>query len=144
MYEQIKLSYKPTIKSTDRIKVLSSHHAVNFLREHWDEDLEHIESFYILVLNRANCIVGHKLLSKGGVSGTVADIRVIFQVAILMNASGIIVSHNHPSGNTTPSNEDIKLTNKIKQAGELFDIKLLDHIILTDVNYYSFTDMGQL
>lgn len=144
MNQEVKITYKPIIKQSDRVKVLSSKNANDYLREHWDDDIQHVETFYILLLDRANSIVGHKLLSKGGISGTVADIRVIFQVAILMNASGLILSHNHPSGNTTPSNEDIKLTQKVKQAGELFDIKVLDHLILTEEYYYSFSDSGQL
>jgi DNA repair protein RadC len=84
-------------------------------------------------------------VSKGGISGTVTDVRVILQAAIKTNASGIIVCHNHPSGNLNPSESDSKLTQKIKEAGNIMDIQLLDHLILTtDDNYYSFADNGLL
>ena len=84
-------------------------------------------------------------VSKGGISGTVTDVRILFQAAIKANASGIIVCHNHPSGNLNPSESDTKLTQKIKEAGNLMDIQLLDHLILTtDDSYYSFADNGLL
>jgi DNA repair protein RadC len=140
--QEVKLSYKPQIRPEDRIKITSSSEAVEYLRNIWDEDIEHVESFYIILLNRSNTILGYKMLSKGGITGTVADVRVIFQTAILMNASGIILSHNHPSGNLHPSDEDVKLTKKVKDASHLFDIKILDHIILTEYNYYSLLESG--
>jgi DNA repair protein RadC len=96
-------------------------------------------------MNRSNSVLGILEISKGGISGTVTDVRLIFQAAIKANASGIIVCHNHPSGNLNPSESDTKLTQKIKEAGNLMDIQLLDHLILTtDDNYYSFADNGLL
>ena len=84
------------------------------------------------------------ILSQGGIAGTVVDLKLLFSVALKCVASGIIIFHNHPSGTTIPSTSDIKLTNKIKQAGEMLDIKLLDHIILTKKGYYSFADEGKI
>jgi DNA repair protein RadC len=84
------------------------------------------------------------VVSKRGISGSIADIRIIFQAAIKANASGLIICHCHPSGNLNPSESDIKLTQKIKEAGNLMDIQLLDHLILTSESYYSFSDNGLL
>jgi DNA repair protein RadC len=96
-------------------------------------------------MNRSNSVLGIMAVSKGGLSGTVTDVRLIFQGAIKANASGIIVCHNHPSGNLKPSESDTKITRKIKEAGNLMDIQLLDHLILTmDGSYYSFADNGLL
>jgi len=100
----------------------------------------------MLLLNRANKVLGITTISEGGLSGTVTDIRLIFQYAIKGNASGIIVAHNHPSGNQNPSESDLKITQKIKEAGNLLDIQLLDHIILTPESeiYRSLADEGQI
>jgi len=106
-------------------------------------DLKH-EEFWILFLNRANKVINQMKLSQGGVSGTVTDVRIIMKKALEYLASGIIVCHNHPSGNLTPSEADIKITRKIKEAGELIDIQLLDHLIISEKNYYSFADNGIL
>jgi DNA repair protein RadC len=83
-------------------------------------------------------------VSKGGISGTVTDVRIILKNAVLLTASGVIVAHNHPSGNLNPSESDIKITTKIKEAGNLLDIQLLDHLIIYDSDYYSFADNGVL
>jgi len=114
--------------------------------ENWDLDsIEHIEEFKLLLMNRSNSVLGIMPVSKGGLSGAVTDVRLIYQGAIKANASGIIVCHNHPSGNLNPSESDIKITQKIKEAGNLMDIQLLDHLILTmNGSYYSFADNGLL
>jgi len=104
-------------------------------------DLDH-EEFWIILLNRANDVIGKHAISKGGVSGTVADTKIIFKYAIDNLASSIILCHNHPSGNLNPSEADINLTNKLKKAGELMEIPVLDHVIFTDERYYSFADEG--
>jgi DNA repair protein RadC len=106
-------------------------------------DLPH-EEFWILFLNRSNKIISKMKLSQGGVSGTVTDIRIIMKKAIEHLASGIIVCHNHPSGNLNPSESDIQITNKIKESGKLLDIQLYDHLIISDKDYYSFADNGLL
>ena len=100
------------------------------------------ESFYILLLNRANKIIRHIEISEGGISGTVADPKKIFKRALEHNATSIILSHNHPSGSVNPSDADIRLTKKLKSAGEMLDVPVLDHIIIGDEKYYSFADEG--
>jgi DNA repair protein RadC len=106
-------------------------------------DLAH-EEFWILFLNRSNKVINRMKLSQGGISGTVTDVRMVMKRAIEYLASGIIVCHNHPSGNLNPSESDNKITRKIKEAGELMDIQLLDHLIISDKDYYSFADNGIL
>ena len=106
-------------------------------------DLLH-EEFWILFLNRSNKVINKMKLSQGGISGTVTDVRIVMKKAIEYLASGIIVCHNHPSGNLNPSESDSKITQKIKEAGNLMDIQLLDHLIISDKDYYSFADNGLL
>jgi DNA repair protein RadC len=106
-------------------------------------DLQH-EEFWILLINQANEVFGREMLSVGGTSSTVVDVKLIFKAAIDAKASAIIAIHNHPSGSLKASKEDIKVTNKIKSAGEMLDIKLLDHLIVSERGYYSFSDDGQL
>jgi DNA repair protein RadC len=104
-------------------------------------DLQH-EEFWILFLNRSNKVINRMKLSQGGISGTVTDIRMIMKKAIENLASGIIACHNHPSGNLSPSESDTRITQKIKDAGNLMDIQLLDHLIISDKDYYSLADNG--
>ena len=106
-----------------------------------------IESFYICALNRSNKIIGIELISKGGVSGTVVDMKIVFKALLELGASNFILAHNHPSGNRQPSQADIDLTKKAKQAGKTLDMNLLDHIIVLGEsidNYYSFADEAML
>jgi len=107
------------------------------------EDLTH-EEFWILFLNRANRVTGRMKISQGGVSGTVTDVRIVMKKAIESLASGLVICHNHPSGNNSPSDSDIRITQKIKEAGALMDIQLLDHLIIAGKDYYSFADNGAL
>jgi DNA repair protein RadC len=107
------------------------------------EDLPH-EEFWILFLNRANRVTGRMKISQGGVSGTVTDVRIVMKKAIESLASGLVICHNHPSGNNSPSDADIRITQKIKEAGALMDIQLLDHLIIAGREYYSFADNGTL
>lgn len=102
------------------------------------------EEFWILFLNRSNKVINRMKLSQGGVSGTVTDVRIVLKKAVECLASGIIVCHNHPSGNLNPSESDSKITRKIKEAGDLLEIQLLDHLIITDRDYYSFADNGNI
>jgi DNA repair protein RadC len=104
-------------------------------------DLHH-EEFWIVFLNRANCIIGKNQVSKGGMSGTVADPRMIFKAALDQKAVSIILFHNHPSGNNQPSTADIQLTKNIVEAGKVLEITVLDHIIVTQHGFYSFADEG--
>ncbi len=106
-------------------------------------DLPH-EEFWILLLNRANHIVDKHLISRGGISGTVADTRIIFKLAVEGLASSVILCHNHPSGNLKPSQADIDLTKRLAEAGHVMDIPVIDHLIVSDAGYYSFSDEGKL
>lgn len=106
-------------------------------------ELQH-EEFWIIFLNNANKIQLKTQMSKGGITGTLVDTRLIFKQALELSATGLILCHNHPSGTLKPSTSDINLTNKIKKGGEVLDIKVLDHIIITEEKYYSFADEGIL
>lgn len=106
-------------------------------------DLNH-EEFWVLLLNRANKISSKHLISKGGQAGTVADPKIIFNTALQHHAASVILAHNHPSGNLKPSQADIDLTRKLKSAGAFLDIPVLDHLIVTDSGFFSFTDEGML
>jgi len=140
---EIQLSYKSNIKPSQRPKINSSRDAHTVLKETWDETkIELVEQFKVMLTNRANKVLGIFEVSTGGISGTVADPKLIFAAAIKAAASGIILSHNHPSGNSQPSQADIDLTRKIREAGRFLEIQLLDHIIITTEGYYSFADEG--
>jgi DNA repair protein RadC len=106
-------------------------------------DLAH-EEFWILYLNRSNKVISRMKLSQGGISGTVIDVRLILKKAVECLASGIILCHNHPSGNLNPSEADTKITKKIREAGKYMDVQLLDHLIISEKDYYSFADNGLL
>lgn len=124
-------------------KVSNSRDSFEFLKKVFDRrTLQLQESFVVIYLNRANHILGYYKHSIGGITGTVADPRLIFATAIASASSGIILSHNHPSGNLTPSQADIDLTRKIKEGGKLLEVQLLDHLIITKTGYYSFADEG--
>jgi DNA repair protein RadC len=138
---EIQVSYNTN--SRVKQKITSSASAYEILKANWNEGrLELQEEFKVLLMNRANDVLGIYNMSMGSVSGTVVDIRLLFAVALKCNASGILISHNHPSGNLNPSDADKEITKKIKQASELFDIKMVDHIIITNFGYYSFLDSG--
>ncbi|MBC7913573.1 MAG: JAB domain-containing protein [Pyrinomonadaceae bacterium] len=142
---EINITYRPKFKASERPKVSSSKDLYNVLYNSWNlEILELQEQFKIILLNRANRILGIYEVSTGGLAGTVADPKLIFSAALKSCASSIILSHNHPSGNLTPSQADLNLTKKIKNGGELLDIAILDHLIITADSYYSFADEGLL
>lgn len=126
----------------DKVQVTSSQHLYEYIKPVL-EDLPH-EEFWIVLLSRANKIIGKQLIGRGGISETTADIKLIFKKSIESLASAIILAHNHPSGNLKPSQSDLNLTKKIKDAAKLFDISILDHLIIGDGNYYSFNDEGVL
>jgi len=104
----------------------------------------HYEEFWIIILNRANKVLKEVNISEGGLSGTIADPKKIFKIALDMHAASVILCHNHPSGNTQPSEADIRLTKKLKDAGNLLEISILDHLIVGDEKYYSFADEGMI
>lgn len=124
-------------------KVTNSKDSFEFLRKVFDRrTLQLQESFVVVYLNRANQILGYYKHSIGGITGTVADPRIIFATGVASACSGIILSHNHPSGNLNASQADIDITKKIKQGGKLLEIQLLDHLIVTKTSYFSFADEG--
>jgi len=142
---EIQLAYKSNVKPSQRPKITGSKDAYQVFKESWDASkLELLEQFKAIFTNRANKVLGMLEVSTGGIAGTVADPRLIFVAALKAAASGIIISHNHPTGNLTPSQADIELTKKIKEAGKFLEIQLLDHIIMTSEGYFSFADEGLL
>jgi DNA repair protein RadC len=142
---EVELVYKSKVKASNRPVIGSSKDAYGVLKQSWDENkIEFVEQFKVMFLNKANKVLGIYDVSTGGISGTVADPRVIFVAALKANACAIIISHNHPSGNLKPSRQDELLTEKIKQGGQLLDIRLLDHVIISTEGYYSFADLGLL
>lgn len=137
--QEIKVSY--TSGNRDKIKITNSKDSYELLLSCWSQKtIELQEEFKVLLLNRNNQVLGIYPLSKGGVSGTVVDAKLVFSVALKCNASSIIIAHNHPSGNLKPSEADTRLTQKLKEAGNYLDVKVLDHIILSREGYYSFAD----
>jgi len=140
--QEIDILYRNKVKRSEMPKVTSSQDAYDYLIGVWSLHIERVEEFAILCLNRANKVLGWSKISQGGLSGTVADPKVIFQVALKSNASSIILCHNHPSGTINPSDNDIKLTKKLKSAGEFLELQVLDHLIITTDTYFSFADEG--
>lgn len=144
---ELSLSYKRSLQLSDpQYKQLNSSLKVsNLLRQIWDIDqLEVRESFYLLCFSTGLDLLGYQKISEGGLDAVMVDLRILFSIVLLSRATSIIVAHNHPSGTLKPSEADKTLTNRIAQAGELFSIRLNDHIILTESSYYSFRDEGLL
>ncbi|MHC1731336.1 MAG: JAB domain-containing protein [Bacteroidales bacterium] len=140
---EVRLKYSSRVSASDRPQVRCSTHALELFRETWDkETIELYEECKLMLLNRANKVLGIAQISQGGISGTVTDVRIILQYALKANASGIILCHNHPSGNEQPSEADLKISSKLKEAAMIHDITLLDHLIITNDGYYSMADMG--
>lgn len=141
--EQVELIYRNKTKATDRPKAGSTSEAYNILRQDWDNDtINLVEEFKLMALDRNLRVMSIATISKGGMSGTIVDLKIVFATALLRRAQRIIVAHNHPSGNATPSNQDVSITQKIKKAGDLLDIPLDDHIIITDEGYCSMQEQG--
>ncbi len=140
---ELTASYSPN-KNVPVAKLTSSDKVQQFIRKIFPVQLEYREAMVCVYLNRANTTIGYSIVSIGGVAGTICDPKIIFQTALLCHASAFILCHNHPSGNLKPSRADIQLTEKIKHGGELLDIMLLDHIILTADGYLSFADEALL
>ena len=126
------------------VKIKSSKNIDLFVRNFWHSDIEIYESMFMITLNNANDTTGFMKISQGGVSGTVVDFKIIAKYAIENLATGVVICHNHPSGNLKPSGADKYMTEKLKKALGLFDIKLIDHLIITAESYFSFSDSGKL
>ncbi len=138
---EIKVSYSNT--NLEKIKVTNSQILFDVIIKQWNLDIiQYQEEVKVVLLNRANIVLGIYEMSKGGISGTVVDIRIILGVALKCNASSIVLVHNHPSGNLNPSEQDKVITKKLKNACELLDLNLLDHLIITNTDYYSCKDNG--
>ena len=143
---EFSISYKTKGNPALRQQITSSKDIAEICRKCFDSDtIDWVESFIVMGFNRANRLLGFYKVSQGGVDRTAVDAKVIFQFALLCNASLLVLCHNHPSGSIRPSHSDEITTRKLKEAGELLDIKLLDHVILgADGEYYSFCDEGML
>ncbi len=142
---EVELVYKTTVKPSQRPKINSVKDCYELLKELWNENtIEMQEEFKVMLLNRGNKVIGIYEASAGGLTGTVADPRLILAAAIKSLAVSIVLSHNHPSGNLKPSKADEELTQKIKVAASYHDIRVIDHIIITIEGYYSFADEGLL
>jgi DNA repair protein RadC len=138
---EIEIKYSTRVKPSEMQKVVTSADAYQVLKQIYP-NLEHREYFYMLCLNRNNKVLGYSLISMGGLSGTVVDVRIIFQTALKSSCCSLILSHNHPSGNLVPSEAYKDINKKIKEAGKFLDIPVLDHLILTPETYLSFADEG--
>lgn len=125
---------KPTISSSNSAYLVLKNHL---------SDLR-TEEFWAIFLNQSNKIIHIAQLTQGGISQSIVDVRILFKTALEHFSTGIIIAHNHPSGNLKPSREDIEITQKVKEAGKLLTIQLLDHLIITQNSYFSFSDEGLL
>ncbi len=140
---EVQLSYKPHFNAQERPQINSSNKAYEVLLDSWDMNLiSFIEQAKMILLNRNNRVLGIVNLSIGGGGSTVMDCRVIFAIALKATATSIILCHNHPSGNLRPSNEDVRITEKLKQAGKLLEIEVHDHLIISGDGYFSLADEG--
>lgn len=140
--DEITISYKRN--NNYKIKILSSRDASEVARSIISDNIEYIEYFYVIALNNSNQVLGVKKISSGGITGTMVDVRIIFQTLLKAHGTSFIIFHNHPSGTLVASNADKHITKKIKEASQLLDIRLLDHIIVTKDSYFSFADENLL
>lgn len=120
--------------------IKSSKDAYNVISQYYGDDIDVFESFFLLLLNTSNNTIGYAKISQGGIAGTIVDVKIIAKYCIDSLCSGVVLAHNHPSGNCNPSDADRKVTSRIKEALKLIDVLVLDHIILTSDDYFSFGD----
>ena len=140
---EIQIKYNPKVSAFDRPQIKSSQDAFIQFMLFLDTQQFYIkEEAAVLYLNRANRVIGGYKLSMGGITGTIVDIRIILGIALKSLSCGIIIAHTHPSGELVPSTNDRDFTLKLKEAGKVMDIKLLDHLIIADGRFYSFADEG--
>ena len=137
---EVRAIYSIKVPAKDRVKIINPDVPHGILKSFYDKTgmMEQKEIFTCLYLDRSNKVLGLAKISEGSNCATIVDIQYIFRLALLMNASQVILCHNHPSGTTTPSEADRLITRKLKDAGELMDIKIIDHIIITSDSYLSF------
>ena len=142
---EVHMIYQNKVKAAERPQIKNSQDAYEILKANWSDQIGLLEEFYILLLDRANRVMGRYLVSQGGMAGTVVDAKIIFACALKCRASSILLAHNHPSCSLYPSQPDKDLTRKLTQGGEVLDILVLDHLILSpEGGYYSFADEGLL
>ena len=140
---EIELVYKTKVKASERSFINSSKTAYQLaLQSRNPNTIEFFEQFKIRLINQSNKVLGIYEVSSGGISGTVVDLRLIFAAALKANAVSLIMIHNHPSGQIRPSEADKQITRKVREAGSILNITLLDHLIITPETYYSFADDG--
>ena len=133
-------SYTPI----EAVTINSTETAANYCKKFYTDDIDVYESVFILMLNRANVTTAFAKISQGGITGSVVDVTLISKYVVNNLAKGVIICHNHPSGQLKPSNEDIKITEKLSTALKFLDSKLLDHIIITKASYYSFAENNNI
>lgn len=126
------------------VKIKDSKTAYEFIMNFYGDDVEIYESVFALFLNNANNTIGYAKISQGGITGTVVDIKIIAKYAVESMATSVILAHNHPSGKLYPSEQDNQMTERVKLALKTLDISLLDHLIITNLSYFSYGDEGKL
>lgn len=140
---EVELSYKSTSRKKQKITMASDVYGM-LLPTFREGTISYKEYFKVMFLNQNQEVLGYTQIAEGGITETSADVRLILQAALLTNATAIILAHNHPSGSLRPSQQDISLTEQVRKAAEIMRIRVLDHLILSDDNYYSFADEGLL
>lgn len=140
---EIKISYSHKVKPSNQVSIKCSRDVYDYVAPLWP-DIDYKERFAMLMLSRSNKVLGLSWISQGGISGTIVDVRLIFQAALKANATSIILVHNHPSGQLEASDADLRITRKIKSGGDVLDITVLDHVIITSEKFISLADEGQL
>ena len=142
---EVGLTYRNRVPKKDRKQILDSYTAYKVLKDNYsDETIDYRETFKVLYMNQGCQVLGCSTISEGGITNTLADVRMILQGALLTNATAMVLAHNHPSGSTRPSRQDDELTSKVVDAARLLDIKVADHIILTSEDFYSYNDEGRI
>lgn len=141
---KIELKLVKQLTPHPQITIKDSTTVAKYAKEIYPVGIEHREAVIAIYLNRQNETIGHDTISVGGVSSSIADMKMIFQPLFACNASSLILVHNHPSGNLKPSKSDIDLTSKVKEVATLLDAPLLDHVIITENSHFSFSDEGIL
>ena len=137
---EIAVSYSDTVLTSERVTIHRSHDANEIFRQKFQSFMQHHEEFWVMYLNSANKVMGIYQASKNGITNAYVDIRIVLQIALKTNTTGIVAAHNHPSSSVNPSPEDKRLTKKIQEACEILNIKLLDHLIVSEERYFSFAD----
>ena len=142
---EVQVSYRHPATENDKLKITNSQEAYEAFKSIWNQDtISMYEEFYVIFLDHAHHILGYRLIGRGTTSFCMVDTKIILTIGLLCHSSVLLLAHNHPSGQGYPSNADKKLTAKIQQGAKLFDIKVLDHLILTCEGYFSFQDEGLL